>query len=81
VDNSIVVSLGECIQLKSGKDRIIYAGMLSDEVFSMVQRKKTSDGTCAWNLYYPKKRGEITIDGVQINVENITPSEIQLHIS
>ncbi len=80
MDNSIVVSLGECIQLKRGKDRIIYAGMLSDEVFSIVQRKKVSSGECAWNLYYPKKRGEITIDGVQINVENITPSEIQLHI-
>jgi len=81
VDNSIVVYLGECIQLKPGKDRIIYAGMLSGEVFSVVQRKKTSNGSCAWNLYYPKKRGEITIDGVQINVENITPSEIRLHIA
>ena len=81
MDNSIVVSLGECIQLKRGKDRIIYAGMLSDEVFSIVQRKKTSNGLCAWNLFYPTKRGEITIDSVQINVENVTPSEIRLHIA
>ena len=61
MDNSIVVSLGECIQLKRGRDRIIYAGMLSDEVFSIVQRKKTSNGSCAWNIYYTKKRSEINL--------------------
>jgi hypothetical protein len=31
----------------------------------------------SWNLYFPKNRSEISIDGVNILVENVTPDEIR----
>jgi hypothetical protein len=37
--NSVVLSVGDTYHLKSGKDLIIYAGMPSETVYSIVQRK------------------------------------------
>ena len=84
MDNSVVLSVGDTYHLKSGKDRITYAGMPSEAVYSIVQKKTQ---VClgwawgwAWNLYYPKKKTEITIDGVNILVESVTPDEIRLRV-
>ena len=78
MNNSVVLSVGDTYHLKSGKDRIIYAGMPSETVYSIVQRKTQGYWGWAWNLYYPKKKSEITIDGVNILVESVTPDEIRL---
>ncbi|MFC2049645.1 hypothetical protein ACFLTN_00460 [Chloroflexota bacterium] len=80
MDNSVVLSVGDTYHLKSGKDRIIYAGMSSEAVYSIVQRKTQVYWGWAWNLYYPKKKSEITIDGVNILVESVTPDEIRLRV-
>jgi hypothetical protein len=32
----------------------------------------------SWNLYFPKKKRDITIDGVGIYVERVIPEEIEL---
>ena len=40
MDNSIVLSVGDTYHLRSGKDRIVYAGMPSEKVYSIVQRKR-----------------------------------------
>jgi hypothetical protein len=45
-----------------------------------VQKKANGYQGFAWNLYFPKRRQEITIDGVSIFVENVTPEEIRLRI-
>ena len=78
---SIVLSVGESVHLRRGKDHIFYAGMPSDNVYSIVQKKSDGYRGYSWNLFFPKKQQEITIDGVNIFVENVTPEEIRLRIS
>jgi hypothetical protein len=76
----IVLSVGEDVHLRRGKDHIIYAGMPSDNVYSIVQKKAHGYQGYSWNLFFPKRRQEITIDGVNIFVESVTPEEIRLRI-
>jgi len=80
MDNSVVLSVGKDFHLRRGKDHIIYAGMPSDTVYSIAQRKANGYQGYAWNLFYPKRKSEIEIDGVNIFVENVTPDEIRLRV-
>ena len=84
MDRSVVLSVGDTYHLRSGKDHIIYAGMPSDKVYSIVQRKRKfapySAWGYAWNLFYPREKSKIKIDGVDILVENVTPDEIRLRV-
>jgi len=77
---AITLPLGEEYHLRSRKDRIRYAGMPSDTVYSIVQRKASGYQGFAWNLFIPIKKQDITIDGVSIFVENVTPEEIRFRI-
>jgi hypothetical protein len=77
---SIILAVGEDAHLKLGKDHIIYAGMPSDNVYSIIQKKARGYQGFSWNLFFPKRRQEITIDGVNIFVESVTPEEIRLRI-
>ena len=76
----VVLSVGEDFHLRRGKDHILYAGMPSDNVYSIVQKRASGYQGYAWNLFYPKRRQDITIDGVHIFVENVTPEEIRFRI-
>jgi hypothetical protein len=81
MDNSVVLSVGDGLHLRIGKDRIVYAGMPSERVYSIVQRKwEFMYRGFAWNLFYPKEQSKIRIDGVNILVENVTPDEIRLRV-
>ena len=84
MDRSVMLSIGDTYHLRSGKDNIIYAGMPSDKVYSIVQRKRKfapySAWGYAWNLFYPREQSRIRIDGVDILVENVTPDEIRLRV-
>ena len=84
MDNSVVLSVGDEYHLRSGKDHIVYAGMPSEKVYSMVQRKRKFAPYIglgyAWNLFFPQEQSTIRIDGINIMVENVTPSEIRLRI-
>ncbi len=77
---SVVLAVGEDVHLRQGKDHIIYAGMPSENVYSIVQKKANGYQGYSWNLFFPKRRQDITIDGVNIFVENVTPEEIRLRI-
>lgn len=77
---SIVLAVGEDFHLRRGKDHILYAGMPSENVYSIVQKKSDGYRGYAWNLFFPKRRQDITIDGVNIFVEDVTPEEIRLRI-
>jgi hypothetical protein len=84
MNSSVTLSIGDSYHLRSGKDRIVYAGMPTDNVYSIVQRKREAlpygwSGQ-AWNLFYPKAQKTIRIDGVNISVESVTPDEIRLQI-
>ena len=81
MDRSVVLSVGDDYHLRFGKDRIVYAGMPSEKVYSIVQRKwEFFYRGYAWNLFYPKEQSKIVIDGVNILVENVTPDEIRLRV-
>lgn len=73
-----VLEIGADFHLRRGKDHIMYAGMPADEVYSIVQRKVYGYQGYAWNLFYPKYKRDITIDGVRLYIERVTPEEIEL---
>jgi hypothetical protein len=76
----VTLSVGEDFHLRRGKDHIVYAGMPSEDVYSIGQKKEKGYGGFAWNLFYPKRRQDIIIDGVNIFVENVTPDEIRFRV-
>ena len=84
MDNSVVLSVGDTFHLRRGKDRIVYAGMPSEKVYSIAQRKQEfapyAAWGYAWNLFFPREQSKIRIDGVNIIVENVTPEEIRLRV-
>jgi hypothetical protein len=81
MNNSVVLSVGDAYHLRLGKDRIVYAGMTNENVFSIVQMKwEFVYRGYSWNLYFPKGQDTIRIDGVNILVENVTPNEIRLRV-
>lgn len=81
MDKSVVLSVGDTYHLRYGKDRIVYAGMPSEKVYSMIQKKwEFLYRGYAWNLFFPKEQATIRIDGVNILVESVTPEEIRLRV-
>ena len=81
IDRFVVLSVGDTHKLGLGKDRIMYAGMPSEKVFSIVQMKwEFFYRGYAWNLFSPTNRSEIRIEGVNILVEHVTPDEIRLRL-
>jgi hypothetical protein len=81
VNNSIVLSVGDIYHLRLGRDRIVYAGMSSENIYSIVQMKwEFLYRGYSWNLYFPKGQSTIRIDGVNILVDSVTPEEIRLRI-
>jgi hypothetical protein len=81
LSKAFVLTVGESLHLKMGRDRIIYAGMPGENVYSIVQRKSNGYQGYAWNLFFPKKRTELMIDGIKIYVESVTPEEIRIRLS
>ena len=78
---SITLSIGQTYHLRRGKDRIIYAGMPSEEAYSIVQLKNAAmSNAMSWNLFFSKRQRNISIDEVSIDVERVTPEEISLRV-
>ncbi len=61
MNNPITLSIGEELHLKRGKDRIRYAELLSENTYSIVQKKERIYQAWAWNLFYPIKQTDVTI--------------------
>jgi len=81
MDRSVVLSVGDKYKLGFGKDRIVYAGMPSEKVFSIVQMKwEFFYRGYSWNLFFPIKQSKIRIEGVNILVDYVTPAEIRLRV-
>jgi len=77
---TVTLVVGQGFHLKRGKDRIAYAGMSSEDVYSIAQIKASGYQGYSWNLYFPRRKQEITIDGVNLYVENVTPEEIRFRV-
>ena len=84
MDSSVVLAVGDVFHLRRGKDRIIYAGMPSDNIYSIVQRKwdfmPLGRWGFAWNLFFPREQNKIRIDGIDISVENVAQDKIRLRV-
>ena len=81
MDNSVVLSVGDSHHIRLGKDRIVYAGMPSEKVFSITQIKwEFFYRGYAWNLFFPVGQSKIRIDGINMLVESVTPDEIRLKV-
>ena len=81
MNNPVTLSVGDTYHLRFGKDRIVYAGMSSENVFSIVQMKwEFFYRGYSWNLYFPKDKSKIRIDGINIKIESVTPEEIRLDV-
>jgi hypothetical protein len=78
--NTAVLAVGEGFHLKLRKDRIVYAGMPSEEVFSIIQVKTSGYRGYAWHLYFPRSKHQITVDGVPVYVERVTAEEIAIKV-
>jgi hypothetical protein len=79
MSRTVVLSVGDTHHLGLGKDRIVYAGMTSEKVYSIVQMKwEFFYRGYAWNLFFPVGQSSIRIDGVNLIVESVTPNEIGL---
>lgn len=81
MDRAVILSVGDVHRLRIGKDRIVYAGMPSEGVYSVVQMKwEFFYRGYSWNLYFYRGQSRIRIDGVNILVESVTPEEIRLRV-
>ena len=81
MERSVVLSVGDKHKLGLGKDRIVYAGMPSDKVFSIVQMKwEFFYRGYSWNLFFPVGQSTIRIEGVNILVDHVTQDEIRLRV-
>jgi hypothetical protein len=74
---NIILAVGQEYHLKQGKDRIIYGGMPSEEVYCIVQKKASGYQGYAWPLFFSKRQRDITIDDVKLYVERVSPEEMQ----
>ena len=81
MEKSVILSVGDTHHLRLGKDRIVYAGMPYEKVYSIVQMKwEFVYRGYSWNLFFPREQNRIRIDGVNILVESVTPDEIRLQV-
>ncbi len=81
MNSTVVLSVGDSYHLGTGKDHIIYGGMPSDKIFSIVRMKwEFFYRGYAWNQFYPKGQGEIRVDGINLLVEKVDDQQIVLRI-
>jgi hypothetical protein len=79
MDGVVTLIVGDMLRLRWGKDRIVYAGMPTEAVYSIVQMKwEFFYRGYAWNLFFPKDERRIRVDGVNLTVESVSPHEITL---
>lgn len=79
MNGTVTLAVGDVHRLRTGKDRICYAGMPSDGVFSIVElRWEFMYRGYSWNLFFPVTQRQVRIDGVNLTVERVDPGQITL---
>lgn len=79
MNGAVTLSVGDMHQPRFGKNRIIFAGMPSESVFSMIEIKwEFVYRGYAWNLFFPATQRQIRIDGVNYEVLRVGPDDITL---
>jgi len=81
MSRTVVLQVGDSHRLRLWKDRIVYAGMISERVYSIIQMKwEFVYRGYSLHLFFPVGQSSIRIDGVNLVVDSVTPSEIRLHV-
>jgi hypothetical protein len=70
--------VGGSFHLRTGKDWIIYAGLVNEETYSIVQMKMRGYQGYAWNLYFPRRQQDIIIDRVPLHVVRADAGAIEI---
>ncbi len=80
--------MSEVVELYVGEDHrvagllqghITYAGMLSEQVYSIVHKREVKP-EYAYNLFYPVNSREISLAGVKVHVEAVDADRIRFRI-
>lgn len=77
-----ILKVGESAKLKPGfltSYHVVYAGMLSDYVYSVVVTWSSGNNSAAYNLYLDKGQREINMLGGRLTVFDVSKSEIRFH--
>ena len=59
---------------------IVYAGMISDDVYSVVLTFSLGHNSWAYNLYLPVSQRELKLWDVRLVVLQVTPTEIHFRV-
>jgi len=77
-----ILKVGENAKIKSGfmtTYSLVYAGMLSDYVYSIVVTWSSGNNSAAYNLYLDKGQREINMLKGRLTVFDVSKSEIRFH--
>ena len=75
------LAVGEKLKAKGGFAKsmeIVYAGMPTDDRYSLVVVTTYGNNQAGYNLYFPVSRSDFEIDGRRFYVERVSPEEIRL---
>ncbi|MBN2130461.1 MAG: hypothetical protein JW741_13245 [Sedimentisphaerales bacterium] len=75
------VKIGDSIRVKRGFMTVIslvYAGMPSENVFSLVVTTTAGHMGMGYNLYFPASQRQLEIAGVSVSVQSVSPTSVQL---
>ena len=76
-----VLSVGDSTSMGFFRVRIGYGGMPNDQTFTLgLRRWDFPHLVWGCNLYFPADLKQTSIEGVDVQVEEVTPSEIRLRI-
>jgi hypothetical protein len=79
MNDVVTLNVGDTYHLHLGKDRIVYAGMPTEAVYSIVQMKwEFFYRGYAWNLFFPTGQRRIRVDGVNLTVDSVGPDAVTL---
>ena len=73
--------VGGMFHLKTGKDWIVYAGLVNEDTYSIAELKASGYRGYAWNLYFPRRQQEITIDGVPLYVVRADAGAMEIRVA
>jgi hypothetical protein len=79
--NEFVLKVGESAKIKQGfftSYSLVYAGMLSDYVFSIVVTWSAGHNSAGYNLYLDKGQQEVNLLDGRLTILGVSKSEIQL---
>lgn len=81
ISSEINLAIGEKTKIKLGLVNtitLIYSGMPSKDVFSIVLQSSSGYQGYSYNLYYPKDTKSIKLGKESISIINVTPEKLVL---